>query len=403
MKKNKESFEWVKPIDIPKENLVKIIAKSTSTTKHPEDPKYPKRIFLEEEILKSARSLIARPVGINHRQIIHGAYVIDAEYNEKDKVVEAILALPKHIINKIRKKKIKKCSIEYGWRDEEKTNEGTIFKGLWLQRVDLLEGLEPGDPNTSVQLFESKQGRVLLEMQENKLSEPFAGYTDMDDCIAKNQDKEDPAAFCASIKQKTEEPKEQEPEVPDNKEDCEAQGGIWNEETQVCAIPITEQDEVPTTEEECIAKGGVWDKETQKCTILVVEQEPEVPVTEEPKEEIKEIIEEIIEKVAPEVTPEEVEEISEEVSEEVVEEVIEEPVPVPVESEEDIRNKAAEQVRKIKEGFDKKLKEAKKEAIEEILSDIEKAMPNAFIESKFSIGGRRALDDIKKVVHKYRK
>lgn len=37
-----------------------------------------------------------------------------------------------------------------------------------------------------------------------KLGEPFAGYKDMDDCISKNPDKEDPAAYCASIMRKVE-------------------------------------------------------------------------------------------------------------------------------------------------------------------------------------------------------
>lgn len=32
---------------------------------------------------------------------------------------------------------------------------------------------------------------------------PFGGYTDMQDCIAKNGDKSDPAAYCASIEQAT--------------------------------------------------------------------------------------------------------------------------------------------------------------------------------------------------------
>lgn len=32
---------------------------------------------------------------------------------------------------------------------------------------------------------------------------PFGGYTDMQDCIAKNGDKADPAAYCASIEQAT--------------------------------------------------------------------------------------------------------------------------------------------------------------------------------------------------------
>ena len=37
-----------------------------------------------------------------------------------------------------------------------------------------------------------------------KLGEPFAGYTDFQDCVAKNQDKEDAEAYCATIKQKAE-------------------------------------------------------------------------------------------------------------------------------------------------------------------------------------------------------
>lgn len=37
-----------------------------------------------------------------------------------------------------------------------------------------------------------------------KLGEPFAGYTDFDDCVAKNQDKDDPEAYCAEIKRKVE-------------------------------------------------------------------------------------------------------------------------------------------------------------------------------------------------------
>jgi len=37
-----------------------------------------------------------------------------------------------------------------------------------------------------------------------RLGEPFASYTDFADCVNKNPDKEDPEAYCASIKQKTE-------------------------------------------------------------------------------------------------------------------------------------------------------------------------------------------------------
>ena len=37
-----------------------------------------------------------------------------------------------------------------------------------------------------------------------KLGEPFAAYTDFEDCVSKNQDKENPEAYCGSIKKDTE-------------------------------------------------------------------------------------------------------------------------------------------------------------------------------------------------------
>lgn len=37
-----------------------------------------------------------------------------------------------------------------------------------------------------------------------KLGEPFGGYTDFADCVAKNQDQDDPGAYCVYIKHKTE-------------------------------------------------------------------------------------------------------------------------------------------------------------------------------------------------------
>lgn len=41
-------------------------------------------------------------------------------------------------------------------------------------------------------------------MDDKSRSEPFADYKDFDDCVSKNQDKEDPEAYCASIKKKAE-------------------------------------------------------------------------------------------------------------------------------------------------------------------------------------------------------
>lgn len=200
MKLNKESFEWITGAgNLPKDRLLKVVAKTTAPTLHPEDPNYPVRIFAETELMRNAASLVGRPVGRNHEHMpIFGAYAVDSEWNDVEKQLECLLFVPAEDIQKVKDKLIKECSIEYTWRDEKKTDEGTEFIGLGITRIDLVEGLKPGDPGAVVSLFETAERRGVI-LAEVKLGEPFAGYTDMDDCIAKNQDKEDPAAYCATI------------------------------------------------------------------------------------------------------------------------------------------------------------------------------------------------------------
>jgi len=208
-------YSWCKiPEDIPRKNLVFVTAKTTSITEHPEDPVYTRRLFDEEELKESARSLARRQIGINHipETVLPKPYqVIDAQYNSETKSVEALLYLPDEYIQKIKEGKIKHVSVEYYWRDEERLPEGVKFKGLVFDRVDLLEGMNPGDKNTEIKLLESK--KVLMEgeleiMDETKLyeseaqqyselpsleeiivttfrklGEPLGPYKDFDDCV----------------------------------------------------------------------------------------------------------------------------------------------------------------------------------------------------------------------------
>lgn len=167
----KESFEWAPPgiESIPKANLLKLIAKTEATTYHPADPNYPVRKFNVEELKLAARTLIGRPVGRNHEAMpIYGAYVLDSEFSKKSNCVESIAYAPTSIVDKVRKGLINQCSIEYTWRDE-KRNGGVEFEGLVFTRLDLLEGLEPGDRKASVTLFEAngpaKTGNLLTEVK----------------------------------------------------------------------------------------------------------------------------------------------------------------------------------------------------------------------------------------------
>jgi len=338
--KLEESFSWVKPEELPESNLLKVIAKSTTPTIHPDDPLYRKRLFLENELMKGARSMIYRPVGINHERIIHGAYVVDAEWDEEDKVVEAVLAVPERYVRMVKDGKIDKCSIEFGWRSEVEKDDGIAFEGLWIQRIDLLEGLEPGDPHADVTLFESKKGgRIRMELKEKELTEPkeleegcvwSTQWDSPEACIAANQDKEDPEAYCmAKIESKTEQVEE--------------------------------------------------------------------PIVETPKEEVKEIVEEVIEVIAPEVSEEEKEEIAEVVAEEVTEE--EEPS---VDELKESLERVLKANKELKESIDEKVQETVKSAKEEMVKKIESVIPHNMIIRRFGLGSQRFVQEIKKILREVR-
>jgi len=176
MELNKESFEWIKGAgNLPKDRLLKVVAKTTAPTLHPEDPNYPIRIFAETELMRNAASLVGRPVGRNHEPLpIFGAYAVDSEWNDAEKQLEALLFVPSEDVQKVKDKLIKECSIEYTWRDETKTDEGTKFNGLGITRIDLVEGLKPGDPNAIVSLFETveKHGVILAEISLDESAVP---------------------------------------------------------------------------------------------------------------------------------------------------------------------------------------------------------------------------------------
>jgi hypothetical protein len=157
----KETFEWSNEtksaLPIPKERLIKLISKTSAPTIHPDDPVYPIRRFNNEELRRAARTLISRPIGLNHDHVIPNAYVLDSEYSEPERQVESIGVVPQEWLAKIRSGKVRNCSVEYTWRNETRNeaDQSVEFEGLVFTRVDLLEGLTPGDKNSTVKLYES--------------------------------------------------------------------------------------------------------------------------------------------------------------------------------------------------------------------------------------------------------
>ena len=63
---------------------------------------------------------------------------------------------------------------------------------------------------------------VLLSKEDIK--KPFAGFKDFDDCVSKNQDKDDPKAFCSVIMRKVEEANKQYPDDENKKKGLTKKG-----------------------------------------------------------------------------------------------------------------------------------------------------------------------------------
>jgi hypothetical protein len=69
------------------------------------------------------------------------------------------------------------------------------------------EGSHPSDDGASCIPNELPEETAAVEITLPRLlsfGEPFADYTDLADCVNKNSDKDDPKAYCANIKRKTE-------------------------------------------------------------------------------------------------------------------------------------------------------------------------------------------------------
>ena len=215
-----EAFDWASlPRELPKEFMVKIIAKTPATTYHKKDKPYI-RIYSKEELKEAARSLAHNHIDLNHdlKQKIPGAFVVDAQYNEGN--VECICYIPNmRVINELKTGEITSVSVEESVRELVETPQGTELHGILFTGLALMENSflvafrgHAGDKNTKIELIELTENLfdgMLCEVSEilvseTELGEPFAGYTDFAACVAANKDKGDPEAYCGYIKHKVE-------------------------------------------------------------------------------------------------------------------------------------------------------------------------------------------------------
>jgi len=160
--KAKESFSWAGSIKkIPGvANLIRGKALHPMRTVHPED--WPEvREYLEEELQKSAHSLEGRPLILDHYKPIRGK-VLGAEYEDGAVEYAAELNDP-DIMRQIVNGEIKHCSVEFEWKSLEQVN-GVAPRGINFTGLSLLRLFEPGDPLTTVEVWES----IVKQLKEAK-------------------------------------------------------------------------------------------------------------------------------------------------------------------------------------------------------------------------------------------
>jgi len=161
-RKEKESFNWFGEIKHTPEahNIIHGKALHPIRTVHPEE--WPEvRQYLEEDLRESAPTLIGKPLILDHHRPLQGE-ILTAEY--KDGAIEYVAKLAdQEVLDKIRRGKIKHCSVEFEWGSLERVN-GVSPKNITFTGLSLLENFEPGDPLTTVEVWEA----IIAKLREAK-------------------------------------------------------------------------------------------------------------------------------------------------------------------------------------------------------------------------------------------
>jgi len=160
-----ESFSWAGDIrPYPSARLIRGEAIHPIKTFHPYE--WPQlRVFLEDELEKSAETLVDKPLFLDHWRPLNGK-VLGARY--EDGALEYIAELnDEDVLRMIRDGQIKHASVQFEWKILEQV-DGVAPRGLSFQHLSLLKDMEPGDPRSTVELWES----IARQLKEAKRLAP---------------------------------------------------------------------------------------------------------------------------------------------------------------------------------------------------------------------------------------
>ena len=163
-----EAFQWIGDL-LPEEHEGRYFIRGKAIhpckTYHPNE--WPQvRVYLEEELIKSAPSLTDKPLLIDHTTELESPNKI-LQSAWEDGAVEYVAEVSKPIYDLVKNGEIQHVSIEYDWHVLEKL-DGIAPRGLELTGLSLLRQMKPGDPTSSAEVWEG----IINKLKEmKKLSE----------------------------------------------------------------------------------------------------------------------------------------------------------------------------------------------------------------------------------------
>ena len=120
------------------------------------------RVYLEDELKKSAETLSGKPFGIDHLSLLPKPNQITRAWCEHD-AINFEGEVDDKTAEMIRKGEITGVSVEYDWDILQNVN-GVAPKGIEFTSLHFLKNFEPGDPSAYAELLEA----IITKLKEAK-------------------------------------------------------------------------------------------------------------------------------------------------------------------------------------------------------------------------------------------
>jgi len=145
-----ESFEFAFPFVVKEERDEGLLIEGVAVKVGMSRDYY---LYTEEELRRSARTLIKKPLEVDHQTPRDFGHVLDAEFDDEKKEIRYLALVKDPILRKeILRGEIKPyVSIRASTRRKEKV-DGVLLVGLVFEGLSLLKEREPANPQTSMRV-----------------------------------------------------------------------------------------------------------------------------------------------------------------------------------------------------------------------------------------------------------